>query len=73
MRLCDRVKTAVERDKADALAWIAPSIERVFTPEKVVHAEPLGSSRHGKYKDPEARKAYRRAWYKAKRAQPPNP
>jgi hypothetical protein len=40
----------------------------VHEPETVVHTEPVGSSRHGKYKDPEARKAYRRDYMKRRRA-----
>jgi hypothetical protein len=36
-------------------------------PDKVVHKETLGSSRHGKYADPEARKRYRREWMRKKR------
>jgi hypothetical protein len=32
-----------------------------------------GSSRHGVYKDQEARKAYRREWMKQRRAKAPNP
>jgi hypothetical protein len=34
---------------------------------RVVHKETLGSSRHGKYADPEARKRYRREWMRKKR------
>lgn len=44
----------------------------VHTPEVVVHATPVantdGSSRHGVYADPEARKVYRREWAKRSRA-----
>lgn len=39
----------------------------------VVHAaKPTGSSRHGKYADPEKRKAYRKEWMRKKRALRPN-
>jgi hypothetical protein len=45
----------------------------VHAPSEVVHAEPDASAapaetKHGKYADPEKRKAYRREWMKAKRA-----
>jgi hypothetical protein len=40
--------------------------------DKVVHKETLGSSRHGKYADPEARKKYRREWMRKKRAGAPS-
>lgn len=41
--------------------------------EMVVHADPVvvhgGSSRHGKYRDEEGRREYRRNWMRAKRAE----
>ena len=49
----------------------------VHTDPSVVHKAPDGSSRHGVYKDHEARKAYRREWMRAirhaKRTQPAKP
>lgn len=51
-------QTAVERpDQA------SPSV-RESSPSRVVETAP----RHGKYADPEARKAYRREWMRARRA-----
>jgi hypothetical protein len=45
----------------------------VHEPPMVVHNEPVVvhkvvHSRHGRYADPQARKAYRRDWMRAKRA-----
>jgi len=64
-RACNLVHSRLVR--CEVAAHFAKKALAIVDVAAVVHEQP-SSSRHGKYADPEARKAYRREWMRKRRA-----